>query len=151
MAFFDFLHIFTDLFNSAEKAWHKLEPEVQDSLIKGSGIIEVINKNIESTPDEVFELIQKKFPDVTKEKLEAGLQKVSEGFGIATDVTNTPDLQTLITNIQKYLSSLKGKFWESASSIAAQLLSIFFAPDETPFAKVVQFIEYAYRKIILKQ
>ena len=60
MAFFDFLHIFTDLFNSIEKAWNKLEPEVQSALIKGSGVISVINQNLQSTPQEVFDLIEKK-------------------------------------------------------------------------------------------
>jgi len=34
MAFFDFLHIFTDLFDSVAKAWNKLEPKVQDALVK---------------------------------------------------------------------------------------------------------------------
>ncbi len=145
MAFLDFLHIFTDLFNSAEKAWHKLEPEVQAALIHGSGVVKVINENLDKTPDIVFSIIEKKFPDLTKANLESGLAKVNAAFGIAEGV-DSPDLLTLIQNIQKYLSGLKGKFWENASSIISQTLAIALAPDETPFAKIVQFIEFVFRK-----
>ena len=129
MAFFDFLHIFTDLFNSAEKAWHKLEPQVQSALVDGSDII------------------GQKFPKLSKEKLAAGLAKVNDGLKIAQGTEN-PDLLTTIKDLQAYLSGLQGKFWESASSIAAQVLSTVFSPDETPFAKISMLIEYVYRKKI---
>ena len=147
MAFFDFLHIFTDLFDSAEKAWNKLEPKVQSALLDGSGIISVISQNLEATPDEVFDLIQKKFPGITKEKLADGLGKVSDGFKL-TEETASPDLLTTIKNLQTYFSGLHGKFWESATSISAQVLSTIFSPDETPFAKISTLIEFVYRKKI---
>ena len=147
MAFFDFLHIFTDLFDSAAKAWNKLEPKVQDALLKGSGIISVINQNLEATPDEVFDLIEKKFPDVTKENLTEALAKVTDKLKVAEDIEN-PDLLTTIKNLQAYFAGFKGKFWESTASTASQLLSIALSPDETPFAKVAMFIEYVYRKKI---
>lgn len=149
MAFFDFLHIFTDLFNAAEKAWDKLEPKVQDALIDGSGVINVISQNLEVSPDAVFELIQKKFPGLSKEKLTDGLTKVSDGFKLAQD-TAEPDLLTTIKNLQTYLSGLQGKFWESATSISAQVLSTVFSPDDTAFAKISSLIEYVYRKKIKK-
>jgi len=147
MAFFDFLHIFTDLFNSAEKAWHKLEPQVQSALVDGSGVINVINQNLQATPQQVFDIIGQKFPKLSKDKLAAGLAKVNDGLKIAQGAEN-PDLLTTIKDLQTYLSGLQGKFWESASSIAAQVLSTVFSPDETPFAKISMLIEYVYRKKI---
>jgi len=147
MGFFDFLHIFTDLFNSAEKAWHKLEPQVQNALLDGSGVVNIINQNLQATPQEVFDLISQKFPGLTKEKLAEGLAKVTDGLKIAQDTQN-PDLLTTIKNLQTFLSGLQGKFWESASSIAAQVLSTVLSPDETPFAKISMLIEYVYRKKI---
>lgn len=149
MAFFDFLHIFTDLFNSAEKVWNKLEPKVQNALLDGSGIIGVISQNLEESPEGLFELIQKKFPGISKEKLTEGLAKVTNGFNLAQDVAQ-PDLLTTIKNLQTYFSGLKGKFWESATSISAQVLSTIFSPDETPFAKISTLIEFVYRKKIKK-
>jgi hypothetical protein len=147
MAFFDFLHIFTDLFNSVEKAWNKLDPQVQDALIKGSGVINIINTNLQETPDVVFDLIQKKYPDVTKDKLTAALANVTDKLKVAGDIAN-PDLLTTIKNLQTYFSGFQGKFWEGTASTASQLLSIAIAPDETPFAKVASFIEFVYRKKI---
>jgi len=145
MAFFDFLHIFTDLFNSIEKAWNKLEPEVQSALIKGSGVISVINQNLQSTPQEVFDLIEKKFPDLTKEKLTDGLAKVTAGLKVAQDTAN-PDALTTIQNLQTYFSGLQGKFWQGASSTMSQILAIALSPDDTSFGKIAMFIEYVYRK-----
>jgi hypothetical protein len=144
MSFFDF-HWFTDLFNSAEKAWHKLEPQVQNALIHGSGVVKVINDNLQATPQVIFDLIDKKFPDLTKENLTAGLAKVSASFGIA-EAVDSPDILTLIQNLQKYFSGLKGKFWEAAASTISQVLAIALAPDETPMAKIVQLIEFVFRK-----
>ncbi len=150
MAFFDFLHIFTDLFNSADKVWHKLEPDVQNALIQGSGVINVISQNLETSPDEVFNIIQKKFPDLSKDKLAAGLAKVSDGFKIAEN-TGTPDLSTTIKNLQTYFSGLKGKFWESATSISAQMLSTLFSSEDAAFAKISSLMEYAYYNKIKKE
>ena len=143
MAFFDFLHIFTDLFNSAEKTWNKLEPEVQDALLDGSGIINIVSQHLDATPDEVYDLIQKKFPSITKEKLKDGLSKVSNGLKL-TENANTTDLTSTIKNLQTYFSGLHG------NSVSAQILSTVFSPDETEFAKISTLIEYVYRKKIKK-
>jgi hypothetical protein len=150
MALFGFLHIFTDLFSSADKLWHKLEPQVQNALIEGSGVIGVISQNLEASPDEVFNIIQQKFPNLSKDKLAAGLAKVSDGFKIAEN-TDAPDLLSTIKNLQTYFSGLKGKFWESATSVSAQMLSTLFSPDDTAFAKISSLMEYVYHNKIKKE
>lgn len=147
MGFFDFLHIFTDLFNSVEKAWNKLDPKIQDALVHGSGIIGIINQNLEATPDVVFDLIQKKFPDISKEKLQTALGEVTDKLKVAQDTAN-PDLLTTIKNLQTFFTGFHGRFWEGTASTASQLLSIALSPDDTPFAKIAMFIEYVYRKKI---
>jgi hypothetical protein len=150
MAFFDFLHVFSDLFNSVAKAWKKLDPEVKDALVHGSGVISVINEHLQDTPDEVFNIIEQKFPNLSKEKLTGALSEVADKLKVAQNVGD-PDLLTTIKNLQAYFSGLKGKFWEGAASTTSQLLSIALSPDDTPFAKVALFIEYVYRKKIKKQ
>lgn len=142
-------HFFKGLFNEAERAWNKLEPEIQTALLHGSGVIAIVNENLDKTPDFVFELIQKKFPDLTEEKLKAGLVKVNEAFKIAEDINNA-DLLTLLKNLQTFLSSLHGSFWEGVSSTLAQLLSIALAPEMTPFAKISLLAEFVYNKFIKK-
>lgn len=150
MAFFDFLKIFTDLFNSIAKAWKKLNPEVKDALVHGSGVISIINEHLQDTPEVVFDLIEKKFPKLTKEKLSGALTEVSDKLKVAQN-TADPDLLTTIKNLQAYFSSLEGRFWEGAASTTSQLLSIALSPDDTPFAKITMFMEYVYRKKIKKQ
>lgn len=145
MAFFDFLHIFTDLFNAAKRTWNKLEPEVQTALVHGSGVIDIINRNLSAIPADIITLIQTKYPDLDVIKLKTGLQAVTTQL---TKIEAIPDqdLTKTIQNLQAYLSGLQGKFWEGASSTLAQLLSIVLAPEETIFAKIASLIEYVYRK-----
>lgn len=141
--FFDFLHIFTDLFNSAEKAWHKLEPKVQDALVHGSGIIKILNDNLEKTPDVVFTIIQEKYPDITKEYLHDGLNKVAEAFKIPS-----ADLLTTIENLQVYLLSMSGsgKVFDVVRSALAQILSFALAPEQTAAGLISNLIEWVFRK-----
>lgn len=148
MSFFKAIgHFFENLFNQAAHAWHNLEPEVQKALLHGSGVIDIVNKNLDATPDFVWEIIQKKFPDITEDKLKEGLSKINADFKIAEE-NLSDDLPTLIGNLQKYLATLKGKFWEAASSTLAQILSAIFAPEQTVFAKIVMVVEFVYRKFI---
>jgi hypothetical protein len=95
----------------------------------------------------VFDLITKKFPDLTKDNLTAGLAKVTADLKVEEDVAN-PDVLTTIKNLQTYFSGLQGKFWQGAASTMSQILAIALAPDETPFARVALFIEFVYRKVL---
>jgi hypothetical protein len=140
-------HFFLNLFNAANHAYNHLQPEVQNALVHGAGIINLINENLQGSPMFLVELINQKFPGITKEKLLEGLHVISNGFRIAE---TAPDIETTIKNLQTYFSSLKGEFWEGAASTAAQLLSIVFAPETTPFAKIAMLIEFVYRTKIKK-
>jgi hypothetical protein len=142
MAFLDFLHFFTDLFSSAERTWHKLEPEAQKALVFGSGVIKEITDNIERTPDEVFDIISNKYPDLTKEKLEDGLEQVSAYLKLPVD----PDLTKTIQNLQQYFSTQKGKFWDGVRSTLAQVLSFSLAPQGTAWGLITSIMEWVFRK-----
>jgi len=135
------------LFNAAKKAWKHLEPQIQDALLKGSSIIALINSNLDKAPDEVFALIQNKFPDLSKEKLHEALNEVDKQFGTAATIADA-DLLTTIQNIQKFLGSLQGNVWQAISSAMAQLLSTVFAGDQTPFAKISMLMEYVYNDFV---
>lgn len=142
--------IFTGLFNSAKKTWKKLSPEVQNALLHGSAVVATINDNIDASPDFIIEILQKKFPDLTKEKLHEGLGKVAEALKLA-EATNTDDLETLIKNIQVYLGSLKGKVWAAISHTIASVFAVVAAPPETKFAVISSMIEYVYQHLIKKR
>ncbi len=142
MGFFSFLHVFTDLFNSAERAWEKLEPAIQTALLQGTGIISIINQNLETTPPELLQLIAGKFPSLSQQNLENALNKAQNVIGIVQG-TATLSLEETLSNVQLYLKTKQGTLWENASSILGQTLSVAFAPDETPFAKISMLAEIA--------
>lgn len=139
---------FEGLFDAAEKAWDKLDDKVKDALKQGSGIIDILYNTLDMTPDFVFAEIQKRFPDLTEEKLREGLDELA----IVSNIEITPDLFQTIKNIQDYLATVvkPGSIGEGVLSTSAQVLAIALAPDKTPFAKIGMLIEYVYRKYIKK-
>jgi hypothetical protein len=138
---------FGRLFRAAEKEWQHLEPDVQEALVTASGVVSIINQNLDKAPGFVFDVIQTKFPTLSKEKLQEGLTELDTQFGTIGSLGDT-DLLTTIQNIQVFLSGIKGKVWEGISSNMAQIMAIVLAGDKTPFAKIVMFIEYAYREFV---
>ena len=141
---------FSGLFNSAKKTWAKLSPEVQNAMLHGSGIIDIINNNVDKVPSFVIALIQSKYPDITTDKIHAGLKGIADALHIAEGV-NDGDLEALISNIQKYLASLNGKIWANISGTLAKAIAAFLAPPETKFAAISSLMEFVYQTFIKKQ
>lgn len=141
--------IFTGLFGSAKKTWKKLSPEVQNAMLHGSQVVETINSNIDASPAFIIELLAKKFPDLTKEKLHEGLGKVAVALKLAQEM-NSDDLLTLIQTLQTYLGSLKGKVWAAISHSIASVFAIVVAPAATKFAAISSLMEFVYHTFIKK-
>lgn len=139
-------HFFEGLFNEAKKAYDKLSPEQKLALQQGSGLVAIINNNLNAAPAAIRAAIQKAFPTVDEAKLEATLFEVAKSFGI-TQATN---LDEAIAAIQKHLGSLKGKAWEIASHAAASLAAAWFSP-ETRTGVIVSLMEYVFQFIIKKK
>lgn len=137
------------IFNAAEKAWNKLDPEVQQAFTWGSKVLELINVNKEAAPDFLIELIQKHFPTLTKEKLFTGLNKVAEGLNVAQAI-EADTLEETLLNLQKYFSTLKGATWAGVSALGAKLLAFAFAPAGTKWATFESLMEYVYQTYIKK-
>jgi len=138
---------FTGLFDAAASTFNDLAPEIKESFVKGSSILNLINKYVNETPDFIIQVIQDKFPDVTREKLSAGLYEVATGLNIAQDLTKE-DLESTLKAIQQHLSKLKGSFWAGASEFGAKLLAFAFAPEGTKWATLSSLMEYVYQKYI---
>lgn len=140
---------FTSLFGGAKKTWKKLSPEVQAALLNGSGIIEIINTNVDEAPDFVIELIQKAFPNLDIEKLKDGLHQAALGLTVAESINNA-DLQTTIENLQAYLKGLQGTTWAKISQALALGIAAALAPPTTKFAAISSLIEFVYHSFIKK-
>ena len=143
-------NFFKNLFDAAEEAWDKLSPEVQKALEQGSAVIAVINDNIHDAPDFVFDLIQKRFPDLTEEKLTEALKAAAAEANLIERIVDKDNVVELIQALQFYLSGKKGSFWASASSFLAGVLAIVFAPKETKFSTISSLITWVYQAIVKK-
>lgn len=151
MAFKDFIHnigtFFSDLFNGAQRAWDHLEPEVQNAMIHGSAIMDIINNNIAVEAPVVIGLFKSKFPDLTQEQLTAGIAAISKALNIAEGI-DTADLVALVKNLQAYIATLQGDTWANISGTIAKALAIFFAPAGTRFAMIAALMEFCYQRFI---
>lgn len=142
-------NFFEGLFNAAAKAYNNLSPDVQKAFEQGSEILRIINANVASAPEFVIELIQKKFPELDREKLLAGLNEVSQGLNVASAI-QAESLEDTLKNLQEYLSTLKGSFWAGASAFGSKLLAFAFAPAGTKWATFESLMEFFYQTYVKK-
>lgn len=140
-------NFFTNLFSNAAKVWKKLSPELQASMLHGSAIIAAVNDNIDKAPTFVIEILQKKFPDLSVEKIKLALKAAAQGLSIAEGV-NSDDLESSIKNLQVYLSGLKGATWAKISHTLSAGIAIALAPAGTKLAAIVSLLEYVYQDLI---
>lgn len=139
--------IFSHVLSGAEKTFEQLPDAVKDSLIHGSGIIDIINAMLDNTAAEIIAAIQEKYPDVDIKALEAGLFTIAHGFNLLPEANNLDDV---ISKLQAYLKSLKGVVWADISHSASLLLAIILAPAGTKFGAIANLIEYVYQTFIKK-
>lgn len=141
--------IFVNLAKAAEKVWGKTEPAIQDALLKGSGFVAEFNKYKNETPDFIFEILQQKFPEFSKEKIEQILLEVNKDLRLVQDGV-APDLNATIQNLANYLKANSGSKWAKASGDAAEFIAILLAPAGTPFNKISAIMWWVYQTFIKK-
>ena len=94
----------------------------------------------------MFEIIQKKYPDASKENIQKGLSQI---IGIA----DIPDASiiTTIQNAQTYFAQFKHtEFWDTVRSVTAQVLTFAMSPKQTAAGLIANLIEWVFRKKVQK-
>lgn len=137
------------IFSTIEKEWHELEPDLKNALQSASGIVAVINENLQATPQFLLELIHHELPNLDIEKAKAAIAEVAK---TVKDIEVLPDEDITVTldNLQKYFNSLQGEKWAITASQFAQQLALLLAPEGTPFGKILVFLEFVYRRFYSK-
>ena len=138
---------FSSLITGAEKAWKKTEPDIQDAILKASGIVDVINRYVNETPKFIYEMIKAKFPDFDEQKIKKLLVDVAKEKNLISEAIN-PDLNETIQALARYLQSKTGSKWAQASEDIAGLLAILLAPGGTPWNKIGTLIWFAYQRFV---
>lgn len=141
-------HFFENLFNAAEHAWNKLEPEAKEALQQASAFVSVINNNVSEAPDFVKEILLQRF-NIGEDKIHTSLTKAATELNLVAGIAD-PDLLTVIQRLQEYLKNKKGSFWAQASNSLANLLAVIFAPTGTKFARISLLMEFVYQTFFRK-
>jgi predicted metallopeptidase len=150
MAFFDFLgHFFENLFNATAKAYNSLHEKEQEALVKASSIIAVVNENINAAPEFVFELLQQKFPELTKEELLSKLNELNTTIH-KVDSVLADTAEGALTNLQEYLKQYEGKQWVVIVQGVVGLLANILNPEIGAIQKVLLCVEYVYQHFVKK-
>lgn len=138
----------TGLFHSSEKTYNSLLEEEKKAGVWASGIIALLNANLNALPAEVIALLQQKFPDLSLDVVHGFLDNLRIKLdNLQSEIPLT--LEDAITWGQTFF--LKHVHDDSAWAIirttATNLLAIMFSPETT----VEKFIEvglYIYHMIV---
>lgn len=145
MSIFSFIgHLFATLFGATKTAWEKAPQAVKDAMLNGQGILNIINHATGVKPSDVITTIQAAYPGVPLDLLYSGLSKVAQGYNL-TVPASLPDL---ITVIQTHLKSLDEGIWPAIIQGAANVLSLVFAPESTPFEVIATLAQWAFTNLV---
>lgn len=139
--------IFHHVMEGAEKTFKELPPATQQALIHGSGVIDLINTMLTSTPAQIRAAIKEKFPDLDEAALETGLFTIAHGFNLAPEMNNLDDT---IAKLQSYLKGISSPVWDEIMHGAANILAVILAPAGTKFGAIAALMEYCYQTFIKK-
>ena len=133
--------------DAVEDFYNKLHDNEKTAVQNASGWIAIINSNLQGTPDFVFDLIQQKFPGVTKESITGSLNKLNTEI-LKVD-TNTPDdFGAALSKLQGYLGKYQGNTWIAMTRSVVAVLSDVLMNGTTPIQKIETVLEFVYRTFI---
>lgn len=136
------------IIKQGEDIYDTLTDDEKKAAQWASGIIAVVNQNIDAAPPVIIDLLKIKFPDLSLDVvhgfLETLLTKISN---VQTEIPVT--LEDAITGLQKYLKQHEGdnNIWGIISKTATTILTVLFSP-ETPAQKIEAVLEYVYHLIV---
>lgn len=145
--FKNFLGADAKVADALENGWDSLDVELQNALIHGADIVNLISSDFDKVPAEIIAIIKEKYPDLDLDKVKEILQKIQ--FDITGLQTATEgSLADVILNMQAYFKGLGGKLPRILSQVAQTIASLL--SPTSAFGKIVTYIEMAYRLFVKK-
>lgn len=145
MSIFSFLSkLFSDLFSATHKAWDDLPKNVQDGLLNGSGILNILNQFTGQDPKLTIATIQANYPDENLDAIYGGLSAVAKSFNLQIPAT----LEDLVVVIQTHLKSIDATIWPAVISAAASILATILSGTGTPFEIVASLLQFVYTNFV---
>ncbi len=132
-------HMFASLWMGAEKAYNGQPEAVKQSLLIATGVVHLINENLDAAPEVVIDKIHEMFPGIDQALLDSSLNKVATRYGVDIE-------DGLIAGLQAFFKSHSGIDWAEVSDGAAKIISIGFAPKGTKATALFSLIWWVYQK-----
>lgn len=133
--------------DAVEHLYNKLHDFEKEAIKDASGWIAIINANLQAAPDFVFNLIQQKFPGVTKENAAETLNKLNAAI-LKVDASITDDFDAALAKLQDYLSKFEDNSWIAITRAVVSVLTDIFLKGATPIQTIETVLEYVYRTFI---
>ena len=133
--------------DAIENLYNNLHDTEKTAIKDASGWIAIINSNLKAAPDFVFNLIQQKFPSVTKESIADSLNKLNASI-LKVDANTPDDFDTALSKLQAYLSKYEGNSWVAITRAVVSVLSDILLKGASPIQTIETVLEYVYRTFI---
>lgn len=130
-----------------ESLYNNLHDTEKTAVKDASGWIAIINANLQGAPDFVFDLIQKKFPGVTKDSAAGTLNKVNAAL-MKMDADTPDNFEGALGKLQSYLSKYEGNTWIAMTKAVVTVLADVFLKGASPIQSIETVLEYVYRTFI---
>lgn len=138
----------TGIFHHSETLYDTLTAEEKKAGVWASGLIAIINANLNAVPAVVITIIQQKFPDLSVDVIHGFLDEVRnkiDNLGSAIPLT----LEDAIVWAQQFLGQHEGDHsaWAVITTTAVNLLATLFSPT-TVVEKFINVGLYIYHLIV---
>jgi hypothetical protein len=148
MSIWSFLaHLFNSLFNATRDAWNKLPKNIQDGLLNGSGILNIINQYADQDPKLVIATIQANYPNENLDLIYTGLVAVAKSFNLIPGAVPAT-LEEVVALIQAHLKSVEATVWPAIIQAAAGVLATILSGSGTPFEIISTLLQFVYTNFV---
>jgi len=141
-------NLISGVFNEIKKVWKELSPEIQAATLQASGIIAIVNANVNAVPTVIWDLIQTQYPNITQAAVTAALVKANNTVNAANALEESATFEQALQTIQSYLNGLSGNSWITVTKTVVALLADIFAPGETVIQKIELCLEWVYQELV---
>lgn len=130
-----------------EAAYEKLHDAEKLAIQDASGLIAIINANAKAAPDILFQVIENKFPAITKESVTDFLNKLNAQI-LHADAEIPDTFEDAVSKIQAYLSKYEGKTWGVITKAVVTIGADILMNGAKPIQIIDFVLEYVYQTFV---
>lgn len=142
----DILNFFVGLLNASRKQYNKLSEWEQTVGQYASGLIAIVNKDLQAVPADVWDVISATFPALTKDVVTGYLNSAGKIVGIINQ-NATLSFEDALTLLQGYLGKHTGNVWVAITQGIVSILVAVINPSKE-VQPVTSIMEYIYQDIV---